>query len=329
MSVNAGWLSEGVMLDLVKELVEPSRRAILSELKTGPKTVGDLVASTGLKQPNVSNHLARLKGKKILKSSKVGRKVYYSYGDPEIARAALSLIRSPMTSERKVEFGDETTRAFTRAACQGDESVCTEMVDSLIRSEQTLLHIYARLFAESLEMIGQWWSVKAIDEGQEHLATAIIERLMARVLHSASPTKNRPHKALLGCVEGNWHSIGIRMISDVMRLAGWKTIYLGANVPTPAFLAAVKEHSPSVVMVSCSQDAHIEAGLSLISSLREAKSEEPLVIGTGGHGFASRHSDVIAAGADFCCRDVSQFSEIILPRLCDEEAGFAAASAGR
>jgi len=316
------------MIDLVRELAEPSRRSILAELKTGPKTVGDLVSATILKQPNVSNHLSRLRGKGILRSSKVGRQVYYSFRDPDIARAALGLITVPPSTAKTLELGPDTTRAHSRAACQGDEAACTEIVDALIKTECGLVRIYSGLFAESLEMVGQWWAVKAIDEGQEHLASAITERLMSRIVHFSPPTAAGGHKVVLGCSEGNWHSIGIRMISDVMRLSGWKTIYLGANVPHDAFTAAVKEHRPDAVMVSCSMAETVESGLALIKELAEAARDRRMVVGAGGTGFNLRHEEVRAAGADFCCRDLTQFNEIILPMLADKQAQMAVRGAG-
>lgn len=302
-------------MDLVKELVEPSRRALLSELKTGPKTVGDLVDATGLKQPNVSNHLARLKSKGVLKSSKVGRQVYYSFSDPDVAKAALSLISPVIMAKPAIELGEETTRIFSRAACQGDEATCTDIVDTLVRTDHSMVLIYSQLFAESMKMIGQWWLVKAIDEGQEHLASAIIERLMARVLHFAAPAKPGAERVVLGCSQGNWHSIGIRMISDVMRLAGWRTFYLGANVPHASFLAAVREHKPRAVMVSCPIEEGVDEALELIRLLNSERKNEPWMIGVGGFALVSREADAKAAGADFCCSDLVQFTDEILPKL--------------
>ena len=43
-------------MDVFEELSEPSRRYLLKEMLDGPRNVSQLVESTGLKQPNVSNH---------------------------------------------------------------------------------------------------------------------------------------------------------------------------------------------------------------------------------------------------------------------------------
>lgn len=303
------------MIDLVRELVEPSRRSLLAAMRNGPKTVGELVEVTGLKQPNVSNHLARLKAKGILRSNKVGRLVYYSFSGPEIASAAAGLL-APTEKAPAMEYSLETTRSFSKAAVAGDEQACTEIVDGLLQNGEGMVPIYSKLFSESMKMIGQWWQVQAIDEGQEHLASAIIERLMARVLHFAAPPKPGALKCVLGCSEGNWHSIGIRMLSDVLRLAGWRTFYLGANVPTPSFVASVVEHEPDVVLVSSPIDENVAEALQLIREIKSNRNGKPTpLIGAGGAALLARLEDVRAAGADFWATDLVQFTEVHLPLL--------------
>lgn len=46
--------------DLFAVLAEPARRALLDELVAGERSVGALVAATGMAQPSVSKHLAVL-----------------------------------------------------------------------------------------------------------------------------------------------------------------------------------------------------------------------------------------------------------------------------
>ena len=52
---------------------DPSRLAILEALRERPRTVGEVVAATGLSQPNVSNHLACLRDCGLVTSRPAGR----------------------------------------------------------------------------------------------------------------------------------------------------------------------------------------------------------------------------------------------------------------
>lgn len=69
---------------------DPSRLAILEALREGPRAVSDVVAATGLSQPNVSNHLACLLECGLVLREPRGRFVIYRLSDPRV-EALLSL----------------------------------------------------------------------------------------------------------------------------------------------------------------------------------------------------------------------------------------------
>lgn len=67
--------------ELFKVFSDASRLMILQELKSGPKSVGELVESLGTTQANVSKHLRLIYGANILKREKRGTSVFYSVKD--------------------------------------------------------------------------------------------------------------------------------------------------------------------------------------------------------------------------------------------------------
>jgi DNA-binding transcriptional ArsR family regulator len=73
------------LLELVAErfkaLAEPVRLQILSALRRGELTVGELVEETGLGQANVSKHLQLLHGVGFVRRRKEGLFVYYALAD--------------------------------------------------------------------------------------------------------------------------------------------------------------------------------------------------------------------------------------------------------
>lgn len=66
-------------------LADPSRIAILEALREGSRTVGEIVAATGLGQPNASNHLACLFECGLVQRERRGRFMVYGLADPRIA----------------------------------------------------------------------------------------------------------------------------------------------------------------------------------------------------------------------------------------------------
>ena len=67
-----------------KVLAESARLEILSRLRNGEMTVGELVEATGLGQANVSKHLQLLHSNGFVARRKEGLFVYYSLADATV-----------------------------------------------------------------------------------------------------------------------------------------------------------------------------------------------------------------------------------------------------
>jgi DNA-binding transcriptional ArsR family regulator len=67
------------------------RLAVLQTLAEGDASVGELVACTGVSQPNMSNHLAVLRFAEMVISRRHGRIVRYELASPAVAALVNSL----------------------------------------------------------------------------------------------------------------------------------------------------------------------------------------------------------------------------------------------
>jgi DNA-binding transcriptional ArsR family regulator len=73
--------------EVSKTMAHPLRLAILHNLKDGEKTVNDLTQITGASQSNVSQHLALMRQRQIVKTRKEGSNIYYRVTSPKISQA--------------------------------------------------------------------------------------------------------------------------------------------------------------------------------------------------------------------------------------------------
>ena len=73
--------------EISKTLAHPLRLAILHNLKGGEKTVNELTQTLGVSQSNVSQHLAILRQRQIVKTRKDGSNIYYRVASPKISQA--------------------------------------------------------------------------------------------------------------------------------------------------------------------------------------------------------------------------------------------------
>lgn len=74
-------LSLTLKAKLFQGLADPSRLAIVEALRSGEKTVSELVILTRLSQPNASAHLACLRDCGLVASRQEGRYVFYALSD--------------------------------------------------------------------------------------------------------------------------------------------------------------------------------------------------------------------------------------------------------
>ena len=82
------YTTSGVELQakLFRGFADPSRLSILQALRDSERTVSELVQSTGLTQPNVSNHLSCLRDCGLVRLRQQGRFAYYSLSDDRVAQ---------------------------------------------------------------------------------------------------------------------------------------------------------------------------------------------------------------------------------------------------
>lgn len=75
--------------EICKTLSSSKRIEILNALKDGEKTVSELVKILGVPKANVSQHLAVMRHKGILKSRREGINIYYRVASPKVIEACL------------------------------------------------------------------------------------------------------------------------------------------------------------------------------------------------------------------------------------------------
>jgi ArsR family transcriptional regulator len=73
--------------EMCKTISNPRRQAILDTIRDGEMTVTELVEKTGVSQANLSQHLAILRSKGVVKTRREGNNIYYSISNIKIIQA--------------------------------------------------------------------------------------------------------------------------------------------------------------------------------------------------------------------------------------------------
>ncbi|GAA2896996.1 Cd(II)/Pb(II)-sensing metalloregulatory transcriptional regulator CmtR [Pseudonocardia halophobica] len=109
---------EAALARVGKALADPTRCRILVALLDGAGFPGQLADRLGLTRPNVSNHLACLRGCGLVTASYQGRQVRYEIADPHLARALHELLAVVLAVDTGPACLDEDDRSPAPGAGQ-------------------------------------------------------------------------------------------------------------------------------------------------------------------------------------------------------------------
>ena len=73
--------------ELCQALADPTRLKLLALLGARPQAVKELVSATGERQAKISQHLAIMRQRGIVRGERVGGEVRYSLTDPRVLEA--------------------------------------------------------------------------------------------------------------------------------------------------------------------------------------------------------------------------------------------------
>jgi 5-methyltetrahydrofolate--homocysteine methyltransferase len=115
-------------------------------------------------------------------------------------------------------------------------------------------------------------------------------------------------KILLGTVKGDLHDIGKNLVGMMCEGAGFEIIDLGKDVDPQAFVAAVKEHKPTILGMSALLTTTMRSMESTIKALEEAGLRDTVKVMIGGAPVTQDYADQI--GADGYAANAASASEL-------------------
>jgi len=188
--------------------------------------------------------------------------------------------------------------AFEAALLAGDQPGATAILESCFECGRSLVEVELHIIQPALYQIGEKWQANQVSVAQEHLATAMAQSVMTMGLLNSPPSPTINKKALLACVEGNHHAVGLRMVADAFQLVGWNVQYLGANVPTQALIQQVATWKPDLLGLSVSFPQHLRMAKAVVMQLVERFGNERPRVMVGGLAINRFNQLATVVGAD-------------------------------
>ena len=191
---------------------------------------------------------------------------------------------------------------FLEAMKAGSGRQADKVVERALEADVTANDIYLDIFQPTGYAVGRLWQSNQFSVAQEHLATAIIEREMGD-LHSYFRARGERDRTLvIGCVEGEQHRVGVRMVADFFEQDGWTVYYLGATVPTATFISMAKDVHADLIGLASQLVYRVPAVLEFVRQL-DAQGMGGVPIMVGGQAFVQQPDLYKSLGVRFTGAD--------------------------
>ncbi len=207
-----------------------------------------------------------------------------------IIAAALRDVRTPACGtclEKLAAPGPLTdaARRYALALLEGRHDDALAVVMREFERGVGVSDLYSCVIRPALADIGRLWQMGEVRVHEEHYATAATQTIMARLM-ALAPRAPRHAKAVLALsVSGDLHELGIRMVADLFELAGWRSNYLGADVPADEVPDAAVTFASDLIAVSSKLVFHVGAARRVVDAVRADPRTAHLPVLVGGMPF--------------------------------------------
>lgn len=180
-----------------------------------------------------------------------------------------------------------------------DMHAAIRVTGAYVRSYNDIAVWWEQIIQPAMYMIGDLWAQGLISVGQEHLATAITQRVMAIYypLILELPRQNGP--LVVTASPGEFHEIGLRIVADVFEIHGWDVHYIGANTPAEGTIKLLGQTGSRFLCVSTTLVESLPAVSALIAQVRAANLSPMPKILVGGQSYLTDHDLWRHVGADW------------------------------
>jgi len=138
---------------------------------------------------------------------------------------------------------------------------------------------YVQIIYPALVRLGIMWSKDAILPAQEHFITNLIRQKVLAVIDALPIATTSTNSWLLFLPEDEFHEAGLLLSNFLIRQAGMKVIYLGANVPYDSLKLAIKEIKPTHILFFLVRKNNNKEDMELINILNKNFPTQKIYLG--------------------------------------------------
>jgi methanogenic corrinoid protein MtbC1 len=184
---------------------------------------------------------------------------------------------------------------YIRAVLDKDDGRAKKVIGRMLDQECGMLQVFGVLAGAQFE-IGDLWERGVISVADEHFATKTTLESIEIVSERLNRVRARRRgRALLCTVEGEYHEVGLRMFSELLRNRGWDTVLLGSSFSASALVDRAKAAGGGIdlLCISATMQSGMPLLLETLRKLRTVPIYEKTKIVVGGALFSSKRNRLL------------------------------------
>jgi methanogenic corrinoid protein MtbC1 len=115
---------------------------------------------------------------------------------------------------------------FLQTTLAGKRQEALTIVLEALRAGQAVVDLYVDIIQTSLYQIGLLWERNQITVAEEHMATAIVQYVMAQLYAHLPPATITRGNVVITGIQGELHQVGANLVADVLEADGWDVRFL-------------------------------------------------------------------------------------------------------
>jgi len=196
---------------------------------------------------------------------------------------------------------------YLAALVSANREKAIQLILDSYRNGVSIQDIYLHVLQPVQYEIGVLWQLNKISVAHEHYASSVTQLVMSQLYSSICLEGNIKPKGMVVavCASGELHEIGIRMVADFFEMEGWKTHFLGANMPVNDLVQTLLAQKPDMLAISASMSSNVVKTRKVIKAVRSSQAQDIKII-VGGYLFNRVPELWKQVGADYYAEDAEK-----------------------
>ena len=247
-------------------------------------------------------HIATLPNQKILELIKKG-KGFSAEHQMELSKQNTKIAVSEIDADAK-EYIQKGLEAIKNLDNQRLEDILIQAAVELSRPQ-----LLEKMITPLMDQVGNGWRKGIIRISSEHMASEVVRSFLATIRSRFRTKQPSSPNIVIATPAGQFHCIGAFTIAVIAESEGWKTNFLGSNLPAIDIIQAVTKNNSKAVGLSITYPPDDPKLAQELQTLRAGLPDKTKILVGGKSAYA--YDETIAGISALHMTSLKKFLEVL------------------